>query len=133
MKSREKQIDTQKSKDQRHKSDNRHDGGFPPPPSHGEALVQHGGIEEPGNQGPCLFWIPSPVSSPGIFRPDGSGDDPKGQQWKSKGQGPVVEVVENLERRKPLCNGSHLLRFELMFLDEINHSATEGQSEEGVA
>jgi len=34
--------------------------------------MQVTGISQPGNQGPGLFWVPGPVSSPGIGRPDGT-------------------------------------------------------------
>ena len=41
-----------------------------------QTLMKQRGIEKPGDQRPGFFWIPVPVSSPGIFCPDGTCNNP---------------------------------------------------------
>ncbi len=56
--------------------------------------MEIGGENEPGNEGPSFFRVPTPVGTPGFVGPNGSGNDADGQEGKAEADDPVAEVVE---------------------------------------
>ena len=46
--------------------------------------VKKGGIDDHGDEGPGLFRIPTPITSPGHVRPDSTDEDTGGQAEQSR-------------------------------------------------
>src|SRR3990172_2613164 len=89
-------VHPHKGKDHPHKSYDGHIGRLFPPPSGSQPAMKHARIKKPENQRPGLLRIPVPVGAPGIFCPDRACDNAEGQQWKSKRDGPVVQIIQQV-------------------------------------
>lgn len=100
-----------------------------PAPHH--AQVQQRGINQPGNEGPGLFGIPSPVPAPGRIGPDGPGDNTGGQPEETEDDHLVGHFIEHLQGGEMLQQPVAALFFEL--LDQIHDTDTEGDGEGGIA
>ncbi len=98
-----------------------HDCCSAAPPSNRQALVKEGGIKKPGNQGPCLFWIPAPVRPPGLFGPDGTRNDAQGEERKTYLKASFVHDVKGIKGGQSLEDPSESLFLDLPFLEEIHN------------
>src|SRR5512134_3970454 len=133
VEAREEEVDTEEREQDRAEPDDRHDGRLPAAPTDGQARVQQRRIEEPRDEGPRLLRVPAPIRPPGIFRPDRAGDDPQGQQREARGQAPVVDLVEDVQRRKALEDRPQSLPLDLLFLEQVHDPGAEGHGEYGVS
>ena len=52
-------------------------------------------VDQPADQGPCLFGIPAPPAAPGLVSPDSAADDANGEQQKTNGDRAVAEIVQS--------------------------------------
>jgi len=75
--------------------------GRVPPQLDNQALMYQGSVQEPRYQRPGLLWIPLPVTSPGLFGPDGTTDDSKGKQEETRGNTVMVEPIQGIKTRQP--------------------------------
>jgi len=122
-----KEIDPQECKEHGSKTYNRKDSGPSPLPPNSHPSVENGGVDEPGDEGPCLLGIPAPVGAPGILGPDSAGDDAQSEEGKAQGEESVVEVVQLAEGGELLEETSQLLFSNVAFLDEIDEAHHKGQ------
>ena len=125
MQSGEKEVHTQEGEKHGEESNDGHEGCLSSSPANGQTLMEQGRIEKPRNQGPGFFWVPIPISSPGIIGPDRARDDSQSQEGETEFQGLIIQIIQDFQRGKPSSNGPHFLRFKLVLLNQIHHAGTE--------
>src|SRR5699024_7458921 len=69
-------------------------GGTGAGPAAGGAGVQVPGVEDPDDKRPDFFGVPVPVAAPGLFGPNGPGNQGEGPQHKPEGIEPVGPVLD---------------------------------------
>ena len=95
MQSREKEVYAQEGEENGEESNDGHDGCLPSSPANGQTLMEQGRIEKPRDKGPGFFWIPIPISSPGIIGPNRTRDDSQSQEGEPKFQGLIIQIIQD--------------------------------------
>jgi len=68
-------VDSEVGEQYSQKADDGKDGDTVAAPAAHHAQVQHGRIDEPRDQRPGLFRIPTPITRPGLLGPHRAGDN----------------------------------------------------------
>src|SRR6185437_568237 len=80
--------------------DNRQVGRALRPPPYGQPSKQHDEIEDPGNERPGLFGIPTYIGSARKLGRDSSRHNSQGKQGKPQYDRLLIEMIEKVERRE---------------------------------
>ena len=105
----EKKINTEESKENSAKPyDRKYRGPFPSP-ADSKPYMQHQGIDKPGDQRPDFLGVPSPVTPPCAFGPQGAGYNGKGEEREPYRDQPVIYLIERLQARQPLEKSAEML------------------------
>ena len=90
-------IDVDVVEEESRAGDQTEPGSLLPLPSSGDPSVEIGGIGNPGDEGPGLLGIPTPVTTPSSFCPDRSGDDGEGPDRKDECDQSIGELIEGIK------------------------------------
>ena len=96
MQSNSKKIDSDVTDNNHHQAGSGDKSWTSTLPASAQTCVEIGGIDQPANQRPGFFWIPTPPTAPSLIRPDGPTNDANGEQQKPHRDCAVTEVVELL-------------------------------------
>ena len=64
----------------------------PTAPDH--TRMEHSGVDEPRNEGPGFFGIPTPIAPPGGVGPNGAGNDSQGKKKKPNNYHLICEIIQ---------------------------------------
>src|SRR5271157_221436 len=97
MESSDEKVDAEESHDHGYETEYHQVCGLSAAPSHGKPVVNHDGVNDPGDKRPGFFWIPVPGGTPGGLSPDRAGNNTDGEKGKAIGHAPVVYPVKGFE------------------------------------
>ena len=133
MQPRKNIVYSEVGKNYGHKTDDGKEGCTLALPFAGEAGVEKDGVNEPGDQGPGLFGVPTPVRSPGIAGPSRARNDTDGQERKAHSDHFVNQRIQRFQRGEQ-GQPSPFLLAPLFFpiLDQVQHAHPTRKSKRGV-
>src|SRR3982074_596469 len=98
MKSDDPQVDGVERDHDRDETGRRDQGGAPAAPGAKAVRMQVDRVDDPGDGGPGLLWIPTPPPAPRVLTPEGTGQRAEGPDGEGEQDGAEAQAVERLQR-----------------------------------
>src|SRR5208283_5974838 len=105
MKSAQQKIHAQIGKDRTDKPEDSNNGYPFAPPASQKSGMEIKCINEPGNQRPRFFRVPTPIPAPGLIRPHSPEDETTKSEYRETHSDALIrEFLEQLRRQGKRCN-----------------------------